>query len=77
MELRPVRLDAEDAVELGELLEVLGDWLCAERTVLSGSLRRFLGVDGYDIVELRGDLARFAFLLGVSDGESLFGGDGR
>jgi hypothetical protein len=77
MELRPVCLDAEDAVELGELLEVLGDWLCAERTVLAGSLRRFLGVDGYDTDELCADLARFAFLLGVGDGESLFGGDAR
>ena len=33
------------------------------------------GVDGYDIDQLRADLSRFGFLLGVSDGERLFGGD--
>jgi hypothetical protein len=31
-----------------------------------------MGVDGYDLVELRTDLARFTFLLGHDDGEQLF-----
>jgi hypothetical protein len=38
-------------------------------------LGRFLGVDGYDTDQLRADLSRFGFLLGVSDGERLFSRD--
>jgi hypothetical protein len=44
---------------------------------LAESLRRFVGIDGYDIDDLRQDLSRFGFLLGFTDGEVLFGGDGR
>jgi hypothetical protein len=77
MTVPPVCLDADDAVELGELVEFLGDWVVGERSVLAESLGRFLGIDGYDIDELRADLARFAFLVGVNDGELLFGGDER
>ena len=40
---------------------------------LAESLRRFVGIDGYDIEQLTADLARFGFLLGVTDGEVLFG----
>jgi hypothetical protein len=71
-----VRLPAEHAVELCELLEVLGDWLWGDRVVLADSWRRFLGVDGYDVEELGADLARFAFLLG-GDGERFVFGDDR
>jgi hypothetical protein len=42
---------------------------------LAESLARFLGSDGYDIDQLRADLSRFSFLLGVNDGELLLGGD--
>jgi hypothetical protein len=72
-----VCLDAGDAVELDELLEFIGDWLVADSNCLGDSLRRFVGVDAFDIDELRSDLLRFAFLLGVDDGELLFGGDER
>lgn len=59
------RLDLEDAMELGELLGFLGYWLAgADCTRLAASLRRFVGVDGYDLDGLRLDLARFVFLLG-------------
>ena len=77
MTVRQVCLDAGDAVELGETLGFIGDWLLSDRDGLAGSLRRFVGVDGYDIEQLRADLARFGFLLGVTDGEVLFGGDDR
>jgi hypothetical protein len=77
MTVRQVCLDAGDAVELGELLEFLGDWLVCDRIRLADSLGRFLGADAYDIDHLRGDLSRLGFLLGVSDGELLFGGDAR
>ena len=50
-----VCLDAGDAVELGELLGFIGDWLLSDRERLAESLRRFVGVDGYDIEQLRGD----------------------
>ena len=42
--------------------------------LLAASLRRFVGVDGYELPALQADLARFAFLLG-DDGEQLFTGD--
>ena len=77
MAVPQVCLDAGDAVELGEMLEFLGGWLVSDRARLAESLRRFVGIDGYDIDDLRRDLSRFGFLLGFTDGERLFGGDGR
>ena len=77
MTVPQVCLDAGDAVELGEMLEFLGEWLECDRSRLADSLGRFVGSDGYDIDELRADLARFAFLVGVNDGELLFGRDER
>ena len=77
MTVPQVCLDAGDAVELGELLEFLGDWLACDRIRLADSLGRFLGVDAYDTDQLRADLSRFGFLLGVTDGEFFFDGDAR
>jgi hypothetical protein len=37
------------------------------------SLAEFVGHLAYGITQLRGDLERFVFLLGGSDGEQLFG----
>jgi len=65
-----VSLDTTDA-ELAELLQFIGDWPAADRGQLSVSLRRFTGSQVYDPGTLRADLARFAFLLGGSDGEDL------
>jgi hypothetical protein len=70
-----VCLDAGDAVELGELLGFIRDWVASDREWLAESLGRFLGSDGYDIDQLCADSSRFGFLLGVGDGEMLFGGD--
>jgi hypothetical protein len=56
-------LPGDDAVELGELLGFLHDWL-STNTDAALSLRHFtLGLIGLD--ELRSDLARFASVLGV------------
>lgn len=77
MTVRPVGLDAGDVVELGELLEFLGNWLVCDREGLAGSLGRFVASAGYGIDELRADLLRFAFLLGGDDGEQFLGGDER
>lgn len=60
-------LDAADALELGEILEFLSDWLHADHNA-AASLARFSGLR--DISELCADLARFAFLLG-GDGRRL------
>ncbi len=62
-----VTLDALAAVELGELLEFLHDWLTSDRQGPGDSLGRFTG-GGYTLEELRADVARLAFLLG-GDGE--------
>jgi hypothetical protein len=70
-------LEADEAVELGELLEFVGRWLADDDQCLAESFSRFVGNDGYDISELRGDLSRFACLLGGDDGASLLGGDER
>jgi hypothetical protein len=62
-----VVLAADEAVELGEMLEFLHDFIDYAPDALGEWLTRFTG-GGYDIGELRADLARFVFLLG-GDGE--------
>lgn len=61
MNVRPVSLDAGDAIELSELLEFLGAFL-NDHDIVS-ALDQFTA-SGYPIEELLADLARFAFLLG-------------
>lgn len=55
-------LGDDDVVELAEMLEFLHDWTTREHLPLGASLARFS--PGFSLDELRGDLARFAFLLG-------------
>jgi hypothetical protein len=57
-----ITLDLGDAAELAEMLTFLAD-----------SLAAFTGHPAYGIEVLRADLHRFAFLLGETDGEELFG----
>lgn len=67
-------MTGDDTMELGELLTLLGDWLeGADQPQLAASFARFIGTEGYDLQDLRTDLARFAFLLGADDGHQLFG----
>jgi len=69
-----VHLDLADAAELGELLTFISQWLGGtDHAQLGASFGRFIGTRGYDLAELRTDLARFTFLLGHDDGEQLFG----
>jgi hypothetical protein len=70
-----VCLHAADAMELAQLLGLLGDWLAADHGELSDSLERFIGSPAYDVETLRADLANFAFLLGGNDGEHLTDGE--
>lgn len=68
-----VHLHPADATELTELLQFLDDWLSAGNDQLHPSLARFAGNPAYGIGQLRGDLHRFAFLLGAGNGKQLFG----
>jgi hypothetical protein len=57
------------------LLAFLADWRLSgspEQT-LADSLAAFVGRPAYSTGALCADLHRFAFLLGASDGEELFG----
>jgi hypothetical protein len=62
-------IDVADAIELAELLELLGNWLESDH---AASLARFIGSTAYGPASLREDFARFRFLLGATDGEGLF-----
>jgi len=53
-------------------LQFLSDWLARDPGRLGASLEEFIGNPAYGLGDLRGDLDRFTFLLGGSDGESLF-----
>ena len=70
-----VKLDAADAAELAEMLQFLSEWLTRDPARLGESLAQFVGHPAYGLAQLRGDLQRFVFLLGGSDGEALFGPD--
>lgn len=62
-DVAPVTLRADDAIELGELLDFVLDWFHQHRDELRTCYRRFTyGLLTLD--ELTSDLARFAFLLG-------------
>jgi hypothetical protein len=68
------RLDAADAAELADMLTFLASWLSAsQKPALDNSLAAFTGHPAYNTTALCADLHRFAFLLGESDGEELFG----
>ena len=69
-----ITLDMGDAAELAEMLTFLADWLSgSQKQILDESFAAFASHPAYDTDALRADLHRFAFLLGASDGEELFG----
>jgi hypothetical protein len=68
-----MKLDAADAAELAEILQFLSQWLSQDPGPLGESFGQFVGHPAYGLNELRGDLERFVFVLGGSDGEDLFG----
>ncbi len=69
-----VTLHLADATELAETLTFITGWLSgSQEQLLAGSLADFVGHPAYGVQTLRADLHRFVFLLGVSDGEELFG----
>jgi hypothetical protein len=68
-----IKLDVTDATELAEMLQFLSQWLGRDPARLAASPGEFVGHPAYGVDQLRQDLERFAFLLGGSDGEPLFG----
>ncbi|MCI4337623.1 MAG: hypothetical protein L3K17_10675 [Thermoplasmata archaeon] len=50
-------------------------WLASDPARLTPSLLNYVGHPAYGPEQLRQDLERFAFLLGGSDDEELFGHD--
>ena len=69
-----IKLDPGEAAELAEILTFLAGWLSgSQKPVLEGSLAAYVGHPACNIGTLCADLHQFAFLLGVSDGEELFG----
>lgn len=69
-----VSLRDDDAIELGEMLEFLHDWIGFHRLRAGQSLDLFTAA-GYTLEELRADLARFAFLLGGDGDHYVHGAD--
>ena len=69
-----ITLDLADAAELAQMLTFLADWLSgSQQQTLAESFTAFVGHPAYDTGALLADLHRFAFLLGETDGEELFG----
>jgi hypothetical protein len=69
-----ITLDLADAAELAEMLTFLASWLSgSQKQALHDSFAAFVGHPAYNTGTLCADLHRFAFLLGTSDGEELFG----
>jgi hypothetical protein len=67
-------LDTVDAAELAETLTFLASWLSgSQKQALADSFAAFVGHPAYNTATLCADLHRFAFLLGQTDGEDLFG----
>jgi hypothetical protein len=55
------------------MLQFPSQWLARDPARLSASLAQFASRPGYGLGELHGDLERFTFLLGGSDGGDLCG----
>ena len=69
-----ITLDLADATERAETLTFITGWLSgSQQPAIGQSLAAYVGHPAYGIETLRADLNRFVFLLGVSDGEELFG----
>ena len=69
-----ITLEMGDAAELAEMLTFLAGWLSgSQKQALADSFAAFVGHPAYNTGTLCADLHRFAFLLGASDGEELFG----
>ncbi|MBF6332249.1 hypothetical protein [Nocardia transvalensis] len=57
-------LTVDDAIELVEMLTFIDNWLTSSDQTVAQSFHAFVGAEGYALTDLRGDLNRFATLLG-------------
>ncbi len=70
-----ITLDPADAAEIAETPTLLTGWLSGSRKqTLADSFAASIGHPACNTGTLCADLHRFAFLLGASNGEELFGG---
>lgn len=60
-------LPLTEVAELGELLELVGDWLGGAPPAVAASFADFIGSVGYDLCDLRADCRRWAFVVGVAE----------
>ena len=69
--------ESQGAAQLPDCLVLLPGLVAdaGDSAPLAASLADFIGHPAYGPAELRGDLERFVFLLGGSDGQALFGPD--
>ena len=74
-DVAPTTISADDAFELGEMLEFICDLIDSHPDMIGESLTHFTG-GNYSLAELRTDVARFAFLLG-GDGQRFVHGGAR
>ena len=69
-----ITLDLSDVAELAQMLTFLAGWLSgSQKQTLADSFATFAGHPACNTDALCADLHRFAFLLGETDGEELFG----
>ena len=69
-----ITLDPADAAEIAETLTLLTQWLSgSQEHALAENFAAFIGHPACNTGTLCADLHRFAFLLGASNGEELFG----
>ena len=69
-----ITLDLADAAELAQTRTFLTSWLTGtQKQTLADSFAVFAGHPAYTTDTLCADLHQFAFLLGETDGEELFG----
>jgi hypothetical protein len=56
-------LTIDDAIELGEMLTFIDNWLTGSDPAVAQSFHAFVGADGYTLTDLRADLNRFTTVL--------------
>lgn len=64
-----IGIDQGDVVELIEVLEFVESWLALAEPAVAADFERFVGAEGYPLVELRSDLIAWAIRLALTPAE--------
>jgi hypothetical protein len=64
-----IGIDQCDVVELVEMLEFVESWLAQAEPAVAADFERFVGAEGYPLVELRTDLIAWAVRLALTPAE--------